>query len=121
MGPQGQVVHNQRDLLGDIGAPDWAAMAAASRRNRRNEFEQASLYESGGGSRIQELSDPSYRAGDLPGSELRPIGVQGPSLPMSDPFISQASQFAGMQCSDGFDCCFSTFCSSCCVAVVQQT
>ena len=96
MGPGGRIVQNQSDLL---GAPDWDAMAAASRSRRRDQFEQQSLYASGGGSRVQELLDPEYRVGDLPGSQLAPIPVQGPALAMNDsavrqfadPFLSQAS------------------------------
>ena len=103
MGPDGQIVHNQRDLHAGIFAPDWAAMAAQSRGRRREEFEQQSLYASGGGSRVQEYVDPDYRSGDLPGSDLPPVPVSGPSLAMnqsavrqiSDPFLSQPSQPAG--------------------------
>ena len=103
MGPEGQIVQNQSDLRAGIFAPDWDAMAASSRSRRRDDFEQASLYASGGGSRVQELLDPSYRSGDLPGGDLPPIGVQGPALVMNDtaarqlndPFLSQASQPRG--------------------------
>lgn len=99
MGPEGQVVQNQSDLRAGILGPDWDAMAAASRNRRRDDFEQASLYQSGGGARMQELLDPGYRSGDLPGANLPPIGVQGPALVMNDvadPFLSQASQRGSM-------------------------
>ena len=103
MGPDGQIAHNQSDLRAGMFAPDWAAMAAQTRSRRRDEFEEASLYSSGGGARLQELVDPSYRSSDLPGADLPPIGVQGAALVMNDtaarqlgdPFLSQGSQPAG--------------------------
>jgi hypothetical protein len=127
MGAVGPLALNSADQQG-MFAPDWAAISAASRQRRRDQFEEESLYQAGGGARVQQFVDPDYRAGDLPGSNIPPTVVPGPSLVMndtaarqSDPFLSQASQSRGTYaCCDGFDCCFTTSCSAFCVALVQQ-
>lgn len=104
MGPVGSLQLNASAMQQGMFAPDWDALAAASRQQRRDRFEGESFYNVGGGARVQEYLDPAYRAGDLPGSELPPVPVQGPALVMNDsaaqqiadPFLSQASHPAGM-------------------------
>ena len=104
MGPEGQVVQNQSDLRAGMFAPDWEAMAAAHRQQRRDAFELDTGYQAGGGAAaVQWQGQPNYRQGDLPGSEMAAPGTSGPALVMNDsarvqladPFLSQASQPVG--------------------------
>ena len=104
MAPVGALQVNQSALQQGMFGPDWDALAASHRQQRRQHFERDTSYAEGGGAAaVAWNGQPGYRTGDLPMTPLGGGGVQGPALVMNDsaarqiadPFLSQPSQPAG--------------------------